>query len=119
MLPKILAKKLNFCAFLFTISGIASVSHPSLIIIRAPKHDVKFVSNSLLSPFLSALSNLLTFEPKKFKQYFSKLNSFDPPPVIKSFVPRVGLNSVVIICLFIIGLRIKPKKGSAEEVEMA
>ena len=41
LILKILAKKLVFSIFVPTVSGIASVSHPSLIISRAPKHEAK------------------------------------------------------------------------------
>ena len=50
---KILAKKPIFLIFLPTISGIASVSHPSLIILRAPKHEAKFFSKYFI--FLNAI----------------------------------------------------------------
>ena len=61
--PKILAKKPFFSSLLSNRWGIASVSHPSLIILRAPKHDVNFFSNSFPISFL--LSIFLIFGPKK------------------------------------------------------
>jgi len=79
LILKILAKKLVFSIFVPTVSGIASVSHPSLIISRAPKHEARFVSKSLSFSTLF-LSTLLTFGPKKLIKHFSILKRFEPPP---------------------------------------
>ena len=74
LILKILAKKLVFSIFLLTTSGIASVSHPSLIISRAPKDGAKFFSKSSCLPALF-LSIFLIFGPKKLVKHFSILKN--------------------------------------------
>ena len=73
--PKIFEKKLVFWPYLYTGLGIASVSHPSLIILSAPKHEVKFSSSSPLLSFFFILFLLIfvVLDPKKFEQNSSKL----------------------------------------------
>ena len=84
-------KKPIFLIFLSLISGIASVSQPSLIIFNAPKDEVKFWSKpSLFKELLSVI--FLTFVPKKFSQYFSKFVRFEPLPINKWFTPLLKLN---------------------------
>ena len=46
------------------------------------------------------LSFLLTFFPKKLILYFSKLNNFDPSPVIIKLTPDLRLKPGTISCFF-------------------
>ena len=86
---------------MLTISGIASVSHRSLIILSEPKHEAKFFSKSfsfslLFSPIFFIIC------PKNFSQCFSILRRRDPPPTSKKLIPEFKLNSGTIICFFIV-----------------
>ena len=88
-----------FSAFLPGFSGIASVSHPSFIILMAPRQEAKFFSkeSSFSKVFLFCI---LIFNPKKLIKYFSILETSEPPPVSKKCIPDDKLNPVITNCFF-------------------